>query len=335
MSDRPSPDPTRRSVVAAAALGGLAALVGSPTSPVAAPATGRTTDTVRLSWLNTLLSGIAKERGDLEKRLLASDGIRVEWVGPFPNHAPSIQAVAGGSADFSFGGSTAVGFAAILGGSPLVFGLFGDSLPRSTAIIVRDESPIRSVADLVGRSIAANRSGLGEYVLVAALEQHGIARDRVNIVYLNPPDAGAAFASGKVDAWSIWSPAVDIARESYGARDVFTEKELTNQLDFSSFLVPRAFARNNPDIIRAVSKAFRDEAAWVNANNREVEYLLQSRIRYSDSIRDKYIAQKREFVIFDVTDRAHLARLQASADWFTAHRVLPDRLTVTDHLAEI
>ncbi|TBW35535.1 aliphatic sulfonate ABC transporter substrate-binding protein [Siculibacillus lacustris] len=334
MSDHVSRGPTRRSIVGAAA-GGFAALLASGRPSRAAPPTGRTTDTVRLSWLNTLLSGIAKERGDLEKRLLASDGLKVEWVGPFPNHAPSIQAVAGGSADFSFGGSTAVGFAAILGGSPLVFALFGDSLPRSTAIIVRPDSPIRSVKDLVGKSIAANRSGLGEYVLVAALEQHGIARDQVDIVYLNPPDAGPAFASGKVDAWSIWSPVVDIARESYKARDVFTEKDLNHQLDYSSFLVPRAFAEKNPDIIRAVAKAYRDEAAWVNANNREVEYLLQSRVNYSDAIRDKYIQEKREFVIYDVNDRAHLARLQASADWFTAHRVLPDKLTVTDHLAKI
>ena len=46
-------------------------------------------------------------RGEFEK-LLAKDGIKVEWLGPFPNHAPTLQAVTGGSADFSFGSSRLV-----------------------------------------------------------------------------------------------------------------------------------------------------------------------------------------------------------------------------------
>jgi hypothetical protein len=51
---------------------------------------------------------LAKERGQLEKNL-AKRNIKVEWVGPFPSHAPSLQAVVGGSADFGFGGSTTPG----------------------------------------------------------------------------------------------------------------------------------------------------------------------------------------------------------------------------------
>ena len=73
---------------------------GSARSPI-----GRVTDKVRLTWGLSGLNLIAKERGEFEK-LLAKDGIKVEWLGPFPNHAPTLQAVTGGSADFSFGGST-------------------------------------------------------------------------------------------------------------------------------------------------------------------------------------------------------------------------------------
>lgn len=45
-----------------------------------------------------------------------------------------------------------------------------------------------------------NRSGLGEFLLVAALEKHGVDRSKVRFVYLNPPEAAPAFGSGKVDA---------------------------------------------------------------------------------------------------------------------------------------
>ena len=77
----------------------------------------RNTDTVRIGWGYGSLPDIAKQRGVFEKTL-AAKGIKVEWIGPFPNHAPSIQAVVGGSADFGFWGSTTPALAAMLAGSP-------------------------------------------------------------------------------------------------------------------------------------------------------------------------------------------------------------------------
>src|SRR5882724_9127096 len=147
--------PTRRRFLGTAAAG-VGALAGIGVSGNALSAEGRTTDKVRLTWGLSGLNLIAKERGEFEKAL-AKDNIRVEWIGPFPNHAPTIQAVVGGSADFSFGGSTTPALAAIIAGSPLVFAQFAVVSPRTTAIIARDSSGINSVPDLVGRSVAVNR----------------------------------------------------------------------------------------------------------------------------------------------------------------------------------
>ena len=180
-------DPSRRSFLSGAALG-IGALAGLDLSESAQAAIGRVTDTVRLTWGLSGLNLIAKERGQFET-LLAKDGIKVEWLGPFPNHAPTLQAVTGGSADFSFGGSTTPALAAIIAGSPLVCTQFVVYEPRTTAIIARDDSGINKIEDLVGKSVAVNRSGLGEFMLVAALEKHKVDRSAVKFVYLNPPDA--------------------------------------------------------------------------------------------------------------------------------------------------
>src|ERR1700751_3164026 len=150
---------SRRRFLAAGAFG-IGALAGLDFGNSARSATGRTTDLVRLTWGLSGLNLIAKERGELEK-LLAKDGIKVEWLGPFPNHAPTMQAVVGGSADFSFGGSTTPALAAIIAGSPLVFTQFVVYEPRTTAIITKDDSGIDKVEDLIGKSVAVNRSGLG------------------------------------------------------------------------------------------------------------------------------------------------------------------------------
>jgi sulfonate transport system substrate-binding protein len=334
MSDFPFRNPSRRRFLgtAAASIGALAGLdIGEP----AWSAAGRTTDVVRLTWGLSGLNLIAKERGGFEK-VLAKDGIKVEWLGPFPNHAPTLQAVTGGSADFSFGGSTTPALAAIIAGSPLVFTQFVVYEPRTTAIIARDDSGINKVEDLVGKSVAVNRSGLGEFLLVAALEKHRVDRSAVKFVYLNPPDAAPALASGKVDAWSMWSPGVDIARLEYKAHDIFLEgRDLEFQIDYTSYLTTRKFATDNPALVRAVNDAFRAEGKWISENSKDAEYIAQKAGKYSDQVRDQFIAMNRQYRYFPVNDEKFLSELQRAADWLVERKVLPEPVKVTDHLAQL
>jgi sulfonate transport system substrate-binding protein len=334
MSDSSFGNPTRRRFLGTAALG-IGSLAGLDLAEPAWSATGRTTDLVRLTWGLSGLNLIAKERGEFEK-VLAKDGIKVEWLGPFPNHAPTMQAVTGGSADFSFGGSTTPALAAIIAGSPLVFTQFVVYEPRTTAIIAKDDSGINKVEDLVGKSVAVNRSGLGEFLLVAALEKYKVDRSAVKIVYLNPPDAAPALASGKVDAWSMWSPGVDIARLEYKAHDIFLEgRDLEFQIDYTSYLTTRKFATDNPALVRAVNDAFRTEGKWISENSKEAEYIAQKAGKYSDQVRDQFIAMNRQYRYFPVNDEKFLSELQRAADWLVARKVLPEPIKVTDHLAQL
>jgi sulfonate transport system substrate-binding protein len=319
-------------------LAGVSALAGLAVpalEPARAESAGRKTDTVRLTWGFNGLNLIAKERGEFEKTL-AKDGVKVEWLGPFPNHAPTMQAVTGGSADFSFGGSTTPALAAIIAGSPLVFTQFTVYEPRTTAIIAKDDSGIKRVEDLVGKSVAVNRSGLGEFLLVAALEKHNVDRSAVRFVYLNPPDAPPALASGKVDAWAMWSPGVDIARLQYKAHDLFLEgRDLDFQIDFTSYLTTRKFAAENPDLVRAVNAAFVAEAQWVSDHTRDAEFIAQRKAGYSDEIRDQFIALNRKYRMYPVNDTEFASGLQKAADWLVARKVLPEPVIVADHLAQL
>jgi sulfonate transport system substrate-binding protein len=334
MSDFSFGKPSRRGFLGTAALG-IGALAGLDLGEPAWSAAGRTTDTVRLTWGLSGLNLIAKERGEFEK-VLAKDGIKVEWLGPFPNHAPTLQAVTGGSADFSFGGSTTPALAAIIAGSPLVFTQFVVYEPRTTAIIAKDDSGINKIEDLVGKSVAVNRSGLGEFLLVAALEKHKIDRTAVKFVYLNPPDAAPALASGKVDAWSMWSPGVDIARLEYKAHDLFLEgRDLDFQIDYTSYLTTRKFATDNPALVRAVNDAFRAEGKWISENSKDAEYIAQKAGKYSDQVRDQFIAMDRKYRYFPANDENFIAELQRAADWLVARKVLPEPVKITDHLAQL
>jgi sulfonate transport system substrate-binding protein len=326
--------PSRRQFFGTAAFG-VGALAGLTLSEPASAAPGRVTDTVRITWGLSGLNTIAKERGEFAK-LLAKDGIKVEWLGPFPNHAPTLQAVTGGSADFSFGGSTTPALAAIIAGSPLVFTQFVVYEPRTTAIIAKDASGIRTIEDLVGKSVAVNRSGLGEFLLVAALEKHKVDRSKVKFVYLNPPDAAPALASGQVDAWSMWSPGVDIARLDYKAHDIFLEgRDLEFQIDFTSYLTTRKFATENPALVQAVNDAFRAEGKWISENSKDAEYIAQRAGKYSDEVRDQFIAMNRQYRYFSVEDKQFIAELQRAADWLVERKILPEPVNVSEHLAQL
>ncbi|MBX3014788.1 MAG: ABC transporter substrate-binding protein [Caldilineaceae bacterium] len=292
--------------------------------------------TVRLTYGTGGLPLFAKTRGDFEKTL-QEQGIAVEWLGPFPNHAPTLQAVVGGTADFSFGGSTTPALAAIIAGSPLVFTSLILTDPRTSAILVLPDSGITSVADLAGKSVAANRSGLGEFLLIAALEKYNVPLAEVEIAYLNPPDAAPAFAQAQVDAWSIWSSFREIAEVEYGAIAIFDEgKDLTKaeQVDAGSFLVLDSYANENPDLIRAVLAAYHAEALWGTANPVDAVNLLAAEAGWTQPVIDKQVAYARTYTLIEPTDTEKFD-LQAAADWLTAHAVLPEAIVVADHFAKL
>jgi sulfonate transport system substrate-binding protein len=122
----------------------------------------------------------------------------------------------------------------------------------------------------------------------------------------------------------------------YKAHDLFLEgRDLEFQIDYSSYLTTRKFTTDNPALVRAVNDAFRAEGKWVSENTKEAEYIAQKAGKYSDEVRDQFIALKRQYRYFPVNDEKFLSELQRAADWLTARKVLPEPIKVTDHLAQI
>jgi len=292
----------------------------------------RNTDLVRLTYGRGGLPLIAKQRGEFDKRL-AAQGIKTQWIGPFPNHAPSIQAVIAEAADFSFGGSTTPALQALITGAPLVFTQFMDVYPRTTSIIVKNDSSIKSIPDLVGKSVAINTAGLGEVLLVAALEKYSIPRSKVNAIYIDPPQAGPAFAAGQVDAWSMWSPMVDIARNDYDGRNIFfEEKDMDYKIDFTSWLARKDWAKANPGLIKAVNEAFVAEAQWASTHVREAELMAQRASGYDNKTLQTLINYHRRYTLHNADELAFINEFQHAADWLSDRRIISNRVNVRNYI---
>jgi sulfonate transport system substrate-binding protein len=319
---------TRRSLLSGLALASLPPALLSCKSNASSASEARPSERkVRLTYG---ISSVAKMRGAFE-RTLAADGIAVEWIGPFPNHAPTLQAVATGTADFSFGGSSTPAAQAILSGARLTYVSWTTRLPRSTSILVLPGSSIHAVPDLTGKTVAVNKAGVAEFLLVAALEKYSVPRERVTVIYLNPPDAAAAFAAGKVDAWAIWSGPRDVAEVQYGARRIFEEgKELDFEIDFSTYLVREDYAEREPDVIRKVIRAYQTEEEWTNTHFAEATELGRRVSKYPQAVVDRIIAAPWTSTLRFIDDQG-IAKLQAGADWLSERKIISGKLDVAAH----
>jgi sulfonate transport system substrate-binding protein len=316
---------SRRHLLAAAA-------IGSVTLPLTAchKATSAAASTRKKVRLTYGITSLAKSRGVFEKTLQAK-GVDVEWIGPFPNHAPTLQAVATNSADFSFGGSSTPAMQAILSGAKLKFVAWAVSTPRTTSILVLPSSGITSVAGLVGKTVAVNRAGVAEFVLVAALEKYKVPRDQVHMVYLNPPDAAPAFSNGKIDAWAIWSGPLELAEVQYGAQPIFEEgKELDREIDFGSYLVREDYAAAEPDTIRKVIHAHQAELAWADSHREQAQALAWAVTKYPPAVVEKITARRVTSTLRFVDDEG-VSQLQYASNWLSQHKVITGSLDIAEH----
>jgi sulfonate transport system substrate-binding protein len=171
--------------------------------------------------------------------------------------------------------------------------------------------------------------------VVAALEKHGVAKDDVRLVYLNPPEAAPAFAAKPVDAWSIWSGPLEKAEVENSARAIFVEgDELDRQIDFSTFLVREDHAEAEPDTIRTVVLAYKAETDWANQHQAEAQTIVNEVARYAQPVVDRIIS-KGVTTEWGFIDAKAISELQYGADWLSERGVLSDRIEVAEHAVKL
>lgn len=159
---------------------------------------------------------VASQKGGTRSLMLAAHALddapyRVEWS-EFPSAQTLLEALGGGAVDAGAVGDAPFVFAYAAGAKiKAVAATQAAGGGAATAIVVRDGSPIRNDADLKGRRIATGRGSVGHYLLLRVLERAGLTPKDVTVVYLNPGDAKAAFASGAVDAWATWGAYIRLA----------------------------------------------------------------------------------------------------------------------------
>jgi sulfonate transport system substrate-binding protein len=264
---------------------------------------------------------ILRSQGTLEK-LFAQQGVPVAWV-EFNAGPPLLEALNAGAVDFGGTGDTPPIFAQAAGSSLQYVGaqpLRGEH----EAILVRDGSPVRTVADLRGRRLGYTRGSSAHNFVVKTLEQAGMTLSDVQSVTLQPSDAAAAFRSGALDAWAIWDPFLAVAQQDPAARVLIQAKQVEPSNNF--FLARRAWVASAPDQVTALLGAINGAAAWAAANQDALAELM-TQVTGVPLAAQRLAAPRGTYAVQPMAD-AIIAQQQGIADTFARLRIIPARIDV-------
>ena len=187
---------------------------------------------------------VIKRYGWLEDEF-KPDHAQIKWVLSLGSNR-ALEYLNSGAIDI---GSTA-GLAAVLGkanGNPIRT-VYIFSRPEWTALVVRKDSPIKTLADLKGKKIAATKGTDPFLFTLRALHTVGLTRDDVELVNLQHPDGRTALANGQVDAWAGLDPHM-AAAQSTTATACFTATSTSIPTD--SLTPAKSFSSNIPRRWRA------------------------------------------------------------------------------------
>ncbi|UXH80915.1 sulfonate ABC transporter substrate-binding protein [Roseateles amylovorans] len=295
----------------------------SPSPAAPAPTTAKSELRIGFQKYGTLT--LLKAKGDLEKRL-APLGITVRWT-EFPAGPQLLEGLNVGSIDFGTVGEAPPIFAQAAG-ADLVYVANQPPAPTAEALIVPKDSPLRSLADLKGKKVVLNKGSNVHYLLVKLLEKQGLKYSDIQVVYLPPADARAAFERGSVDAWVIWDPFLAAAERQIGARVLADGKGVVANHQF--YLAARGYADKNPQVVQAIVDELAKLDRWSEGNLREVATLLSPQIGL-DLATTELAAGRFAYGIKPITP-AIAAEQQKIADVFHELKLIPKPIRISDAL---
>ena len=303
-------------------LQGTAAALALPSFAALAQAQGRQ---LRIGHQKGALS-ILKGRGTLEKRL-APLGVSVKWT-EFTAGPVQLEALNVGSIDFGDVGEAPPIFAQAAG-APLAYVAATVPRPASEAVLVPKGSAIRSVADLKGKKVALNKGSNVHYFIVKLAEKHGLTYGDLNLVYLPPSDARAAFEKGSIDAWVIWDPFLAAAEKGLEARILADATGVVGNRSYYFSSLPYADA--NRDVTRVLIEELNAVDQWGAAHRDAYAAELSGLWGIPKPVVDVAIGRA-QFGIGPIT-KAILAEQQKIADTFFDLKLIPKKINVLDAAA--
>jgi len=296
---------------------------------LALPSAGRAQDTAtefRIGWQKGGVFALAKNSGAIEKRL-APRGITVTWA-EFTSGPPLLEALGAHAIDFGSTGDVPPLFAHAARGDLVYVAATPGSLDGS-AILVKQDSSIQSLADLKGKKVAFKRGSSSHNFIVKALRSVNLTLDDVTPLDLGPPDAAPAFANNQIDAWVIWDPYYAIAAQDAETRVLTTTEGVVDSYGF--YQANGAYANENPTVVAEVIDELRKVGTAAQADLDITAEAISASTGVPPEITRITLGRKgADLGAILPLDDTIIAYQQELADEFFALKIIPHELNVAD-----
>jgi sulfonate transport system substrate-binding protein len=189
-------------------------------------------------------------------------------------------------------GSTAGSAALVakINGNPIK-SIYVYSRPEWTALVVRRDSAIASVADLKGKRVAVTRGTDPHVFLVRALLDAGLTEKDIHPVLLQHPDGKTALIRGDVDAWAGLDPMMAQAEIEDGARLFFRRPEANT---WGILNVREEFLKDHPDLVRRVLAIYEEARKYALAHYDELRAAVVVATKLPDAVIDRQLKERTE-----------------------------------------
>ena len=275
---------------------------------------------------------VLRSQALLEERLRPF-GLIVTWTS-FLSASALIEALSNGTIDFCGGGGTASIFSQAADHVFVRVAKEKYTAPKGQAILVPEDSPIQTIADLKGKKIAFDKGSSAHYILIKALRKVGLDFSDIDPIYLTQPQALSLFRQGEVDAWVVWVPyTLTQARSSYPGRSIADLGSIFG--DRASLEVPTYYyaipelVRDYPDLLKVILEEVNEAGAWAKKQELEATQRLLDQHEIDPFILETLQKRSAERAIIPI-DEQSLDALQHQANLFRDLDLIPERVNVKD-----
>lgn len=207
-----------------------------------------------------------------DQGLFAKNGVDVE-VKYFENYTDSLNALSTGNIDANSQTLNDT-ISSVAGGAKETIVLTNDNSTGNDQIIAGEG--IAGVADLKGKTVAAEEGTVDHYLLLLALQKAGLGPDDVKFTPLATDAAAAAFVAGRVDAVGVFAPFTTTALERKGSRAIATSADFPGAIP-DHLVVNPSLVKDRPDDVQALVKTWFDTVEWIGANREQAVAIMAER----------------------------------------------------------
>lgn len=253
------------------------------------------------------------------------EGYRLQWAN-FIAGPPIIAAQTGGSLDAGWMAETPLVFAQAAGSPVKVVGVSRviDNQGSGYALVVRPDSPIRSVKDLKGKSVAFMRGTVLHYMVARLLADAGLSLDDIKAVEVNSLGS-SLLDKGSTDALTLTEPFLTDLQEAGKVRVIATGAAPTTQgLNYfvasDAALADPKRAKAIGDLVVRMARATR----WQDTHPAEAAPALAQVYKVDPRIARKIIERSPSRYV--PIDSSVIAAQQSEADLFHKLGLIRNRL---------